>query len=61
MNTIEKFFAALLTVFAALLPTVLIVYIALAHNPQNEFLAEDGVINWMDLSYLILPFLGIGM
>ena len=61
MNIRLKLLLIISAVVAFLVPPALVVYIALSHNPDGEFMDEAGHFNWEILAYLVAPSLLVGI
>jgi len=43
------------------IPPGTVIFIALSHNPQNEYMDPSGEINWAALFHLAMPSLVVGI
>ncbi|WP_374581708.1 hypothetical protein [Pseudoduganella sp.] len=61
MTRFQKMIVIFCALMAMVVPPGLVAYIALSHNPQNEYMDAAGNINWELLSFVIAPSLVIGL
>lgn len=61
MNRLQTLIAILVAIVAVIIPPGLVMYIALSHNPQNEYMDATGKIEWKALFFLVAPGLLIGL
>lgn len=57
MNYLQKMAVVLCALLSMTAPTAVIAYMALVHNPQNEYIDANGGIEWDSLFALVSPAL----
>lgn len=61
MSYFQKIIIVFFFLAIALTPPILIMYMALSHNPQNEYMDPSGEIEWYRIFFLVIPGLFIGI
>jgi hypothetical protein len=61
MSISQKLTLVLIGVISMLTPPALVLYIAISHNAQNEYVDESGKIEWVALIYLVTPSVIVGI
>ena len=61
MTALLKIVLTVVWFVIALSPSMTIAYIALSHNPQNEYIDAIGRVEWGSLAPVVLPPLIVGV